>query len=129
VDPATAQRGAGGESVRERLFAIVNASEHPLDVDAAMQLLPGIKRKTVSWTLWDLAKREEIQRVGKLYARLSYTPPRSASGLMSGIRQGVLAYTDATTDHVEGLASLRPASSGLKIVDSFPMRASSLSPK
>lgn len=74
-------RRAVGESVRKRLLRFVNESRVPVDVDQAHQLLPNEKRKTVSWTLWDLARQEEIQKVTDgLYASLDFQPATPLNG-------------------------------------------------
>jgi hypothetical protein len=80
------QNGAqrpSGESVRERIRRIVQESDLPVDTDRVMTLMPAnTKRKTVSWNLWDLEKKGEIQRVQDgIYARLDFKPPE---GLLLG---------------------------------------------
>lgn len=64
----------GPQSIRKRIAEIINESDLPLDVDYFMQLLPpGTKRKTVSWNLWDMERKKEIQRVTDgVYARLGF---------------------------------------------------------
>lgn len=79
---ALALRGNGGEArrvagepVRKRLLRLVNESPLPVDVDQAGQLIPNVKRKTISWTLWDLARKGEIQKITDgLYASLEFQP-------------------------------------------------------
>lgn len=71
----TDSRHSAGGSVRQRLLRFVTESRMPVDVDQALQLVPDAKRKTVSWTLWDLARKNEIQKVTDgLYASLDFQP-------------------------------------------------------
>ncbi|HEY8723645.1 MAG TPA: hypothetical protein VIL92_07260 [Gaiellaceae bacterium] len=73
----------------------MNESTHPIDVDSAVQLLPGVKRKTVSWTLWDLARKDEIQKIGNLYASLNFSPAISpATQLMAQFVETVRGADD-----------------------------------
>lgn len=64
------------QSIRKRVWEIISESDLPLDVDYFLQLLPpGTKRKTVSWNLWDMERKGEIQRVTDgVYARLDFKP-------------------------------------------------------
>ncbi|HEY8774561.1 MAG TPA: hypothetical protein VIM05_08335 [Gaiellaceae bacterium] len=69
------QTRAVGRSYRTQILEIVNGSEVPITVDRLMQLIPGIKRKTASWNLWDLERKGDIQRVTEgVYARLDFKP-------------------------------------------------------
>lgn len=76
-------RLSGGETVRHRVLRLVNESPVPIDVDHAQQVIPVAKRKTLSWTLWDLERKKEIQKIADgLYASLDYEP----STLLGGSR-------------------------------------------
>jgi hypothetical protein len=77
----THSSGAVGETVRQRLLRFVNESRVPVDVDQAQQLVPNAKRKTVSWTLWDLARKKEIQKITEgLYASHDLKPATLLDG-------------------------------------------------
>jgi len=66
----SSERRFSGKSIRDRVREIVLESDLPIDTNGIVQLMPGANRKTVSWNLWDLERRGDIQRIASgVYAR------------------------------------------------------------